>query len=71
MHKQSYSLLQRGEVPVYSSLRRVLIIRVTLHRWQHRGGGVKLTNQHGAFMLVEIINVYLAMNMADSMDVTF
>ena len=37
----SYSPLQRGEVPLYSSLRRFPIIRVTLHRWQHRGGQVK------------------------------
>ena len=37
----SYSPLQRGEVPLYSRLHRFLIILVTLHRWQHRGGHVK------------------------------
>ena len=66
-----YSLLQRGEVPLYSSQRRFPIIRVTLHRWQHQGGRVKQTNQRSAFMLVVIINVYLATNMADYMDVNF
>ena len=37
----NYSPLQRGEVPLYSSLRRFPIIPVTLHRCQHRGGCVK------------------------------
>ena len=36
-----YSPLQRGEVPLYSSLRRYATIPVTLHRWQHQGGSVK------------------------------
>ena len=40
-HNPLYSPLQRGEVPLYSSLRRFPIIPVTLHRWQHREGHVK------------------------------
>ena len=46
-----YSPLQRGEVPLYSSLRRFPIIPLTLHRCQHRGGRVKQTNQRSTFML--------------------
>ena len=38
---RAYSPLQRGEVLLYSSLRRFPIILVTLHRWQHREGRVK------------------------------
>ena len=68
---KGYSPLQRGEVPLYSSLRRFPIIWVTLHRWQHQDGRVKETNQHSAFMLVMIIDVYLATNLVDYMDVNF
>ena len=47
------------------------IIQVTLHRWQHQGGRLKETNQRSAFMLVVIINVYLATNLVDYMDGNF
>ena len=40
-----YSPLQRGEVPLYSSLRQFPIILVTLHRWQHRGGEIDQSTQ--------------------------
>ena len=69
--QQPYSPLQRGEVPLYSSLRRFPIIWVNLHRWQHRAGRVKQTNQCSAFMLLVLIDVYLVTNMADYMDVNF
>ena len=57
MQLKGYSPLQRGEVPLYSSLCRFPIIPVTLHRCQHRGGRVNYTNQRSAFMLVVIIDV--------------
>ena len=39
-----YSQVQRGKVPLNSSLRRFPIIWVTLHRWQHR---CLLGNEYG------------------------